>query len=132
MTLTKNQVRILLAGIAACGAGVLATFLFGGSLLGGELELLRPVLMAVLAIGAVGLPMLGMAGSLADPRRVRSVGFLVVPLLSLAVFLDDRFNVFPARILCLVGLILAFLGTLVVLFTAMSAGEAHRSSGRPS
>ncbi|MEC5192737.1 MULTISPECIES: hypothetical protein [unclassified Arthrobacter] len=129
MTLKTTHVRIVLAVIALCGAGMLTMLLLDGSLMDRtELGGLSSALMMVLALGAVALPILGMLGSLADPGRVRSVLFLVVPLLSLAIFLDDRFNVFPVRILCLVGLVLAFIGTIAVLFNAME----EKGSRKPS
>jgi hypothetical protein len=129
MTLKTPHVRIILAVIALCGAGMLATILLDDSLLDrGELGGLSSVLVMVLAVGSVALPTLGMLGTLADPGRVRSVVFLVVPLLSMAVFLDNRFNVFPVRILCLIGLVLAFIGTIAVLFNALE----EKGSRKPS
>jgi hypothetical protein len=124
MTLTTTHVRIVLAVITLCGAGMLTAFLLDDSLLArAELGGLSSVLAMVLAVGSVAVPLLGLLGSLASPGRIRSVVFLVVPLLSMAVFLDDRFNVFPVRILCLIGLVLAFIGTIAVLFNAMEAQE---------
>lgn len=129
MTLKTTHVRIVLAVIALCGAGMLTMLLLDDSLMERtELGGLSSALMMVLALGAVALPILGMLGSLADPGRVRSVLFLVVPLLSLAIFLDDRFNVFPVRVLCLVGLVLAFIGTIAVLFNAMEEKGARKPS----
>lgn len=132
MTLKTNHVRVLLAVIALCGAGMLAAFLADDSLLArSELGGLSSVLAMVLGIGALAIPLLGLAGRLSDPTRIRSVIFLVVPLLTLAVFLDPRFDVFPVRILCLVGMILAFAGTVVVLFHAMGDKKTG-ARGAPS
>jgi hypothetical protein len=129
MTLNTTHVRITLAVIALCGAGMLTGILLEGSLLAhGELGGLSSVLVMVLAVGSVAVPLLGMLGSLANPSRVRSVLFLVVPLLSMAVFLDGRFNVFPVRILCLIGLVLAFIGTIAVLFNAMESKGSRKPS----
>lgn len=129
MTLNTTHVRIVLALIALCGAGMLTSILLDDSLLAGSgLGGLSSVLVMVLAVGSVALPTLGMLGSLADPGRLRSVPFLVLPLLSMAVFLDERFNVFPVRILCLIGLVLAFIGTIAVLFNAMETKGPRKPS----
>lgn len=132
MTLNAVHVRIVLGVVALCGAGMLATILLDGSILArSELGGLSSVLVMVLGVGAVALPALGMLGSLADPARIRSVLFLAVPLLSMAVFLDERFNVFPVRILCLIGLVLAFIGTIAVLFNALESQASSRKAGSP-
>jgi hypothetical protein len=129
MTLNTTHVRIALAVIALCGAGMLTAILLDDTLLAhGELGGLSSVLVMVLAVGSVAVPLLGMLGSLADPGRIRSVPFLAVPLLVMAVFLDNRFNVFPVRILCLVGLVLAFVGTIAVLFNAMESKVSRKPS----
>lgn len=127
MTLKSIHVRIVLAVIALCGAGMLSAFLTNDSLLArAELGGLSSVLAMILGIGALAVPLVGLVGRLPDPKRIRSVIFLVVPLLTLAMFLDSRFDVFPVRVLCLVGMVLAFVGTVVVLFSAMGSKDSGR------
>lgn len=127
MTLSLTHVKIILAGIALCGAGMLAAFIVDGSLLAtDQLGALATVLAVGLAVGAVVVPLLGLIGSLADPRRTASVVFAVVPMLTLAVFLDDLFNVFPVRVLCIVGIILSFVGAIGMLSRASPASRQRK------
>ncbi len=129
MKLKTEHVRIVLAAVVLCCAGMLLAFLLDDSLLArAELGGLSSVLAMGLAVGGIAVPLLGMFGTFADPGRLRSVVFLVVPMLTMAVFLDGRFNVFPVRILCVTGLVLAFGGTIAVLFSAMEAVEAKKTS----
>ncbi len=128
MTLSATHVRIILAAIALCGAGMLAAFAVDGSLLvRDQLGGLSTVLVAGLAVGGVVVPLLGMLGALADPRRLVSVLFMVVPMLTLAVFLDELFNVFPVRALCITGQVLAFIGAIGVLSNASPAKKRKTS-----
>ncbi len=127
MTLSATHVKIILAIIALCGAGMLAAFSLDGSLLArDQLGELSTVLAVGLALGAVAVPLLGLIGSLADPRRAASVIFVVVPMLTLAVFLDDLFNVFPVRILCIVGIIVSFVGAIGMLSRASPASRQRK------
>ncbi|MEO5778961.1 MAG: hypothetical protein ABIO34_04610 [Arthrobacter oryzae] len=122
MTLNATHVKILLAVIALCGAGMLAAFSVDESLLvRDQLGGLSTVLAVGLAVGGVMVPLLGLLGSMADPRRLGSVIFMVVPMLTLAVFLDDLFDVFPVRILCVTGQVLAFIGAIAILSSASAA-----------
>lgn len=127
MNLTAAQVRIVLAVIALCGIGMLTAFMVDGSLLArNQLGGLSTVLAVGLAVGGVAVPALGMLGSLADPRRLSGTIFMVVPMLTLSVFLDDHFNVFRLRVLCVTGQILAFVGAVAVLFNAMEANKQRQ------
>lgn len=129
MKLKTEHVRLGLAAIVLSCAGMLLAFLLDDSLLARtELGGLSSVLAMVLAVGGVAVPLLCMFGRLSDPGRLRTAVFLVVPLLTMGIFLDGRFDVFPVRILCLTGLVLAFIGTVAVLFNAMEAAESKKAS----
>lgn len=134
MNLNASHIRSALVAVAVCGFGQLATYMSYGSAALGVRSDMWPVLMGVLATGTVIMPLVGMLGRLSDETktapRVVAVVALAIALLSSAVFLDARFDVFPARLFCIVSVALSFVGALTVLYSLFSDAE-KRSAREP-
>lgn len=128
MKLTQTHTRLALTLIGLCAAGILVTLLISGPAIAVP-QPLAGILLAVLAVGGIAVPVIAALTPWSDPRRLAAVGAFALPLFSLAIFMAPNFDVFPARILCVVGLVLSFAGTVVVLFNAL---DQRPSQGRPA
>lgn len=114
--------------LAACGASSLGTLLTRGSGVLGTTspETLWTVLMVALAVGCVAVPLLGAVRRVAPVHALRTPVFFIIPAMTFAIFLDPRFSAFPVRILCVVGILVGLLGTIVTLFDALETRQARR------
>lgn len=115
MTIEASYVRTALGVVALCGLGLLVTLMSHGADNLGVQSGMWPVLMIVLAVGTVALPIIGLLGKIADSKKFVTAVIFALGLFSNAVFLDARFDVFPARVLCIIGLLLCFAGVIASL-----------------
>ncbi len=116
--------------LAACGALTLVTLLTRGV---PESGIQNPdtfwlILMVGLAVGGIFIPLLGALPRVAPVHALRTALFFVIPALTFAVFLDPRLSAFPVQFLCVVGIIVGLLGTIVTLFDALEARQGRRPS----
>lgn len=131
MKITTTHIRLALAIITVSAVAMVLTMLLHIAPMEPLPRGLDTVLPIVLAIGSVLVPMIGLFSRLAEPNRLSSVVFFILPLFSFASFLAPQLDVFPLRILCLVGAAVSFVGVIVVLFNALEQ-RPHRSRPAPS
>ncbi|WP_271396027.1 hypothetical protein [Neomicrococcus lactis] len=121
MKLASSHVRMALALVALCGLGMFATFLAKGADALGIPTSVWPTLLVALLVGTVVLPVLTLVTKFANPAKITPAIIFALGLFASAIFIDDRFDVFPARILCIINSVLCMAGAVVVLFNALDS-----------
>ncbi len=121
MKLASSHIRIVLALVALSGLGMFATFLSRGADAFGIPTGVWPALLVALLVGTVVFPVLALFTKLADPAKVTPAIIFALGLFASAIFLDGRFDIFPARILCIINIVLCMAGAVVVLFNALDS-----------
>ena len=129
MRLTTTHLRIALGVVGLLGLGVLAALLWGGVLPAALSSTQRGIVLTAAAVAAVA-PLLGAVLPVTRIERPSSAVLPALGLFGFGVLFTDALNVFPVRIIVILGGLLALAAVVAALFGGPERAEAAEAPER--